>query len=189
MGYGTGLGLSQVQALCASAGGCARIDNRPIGGTRVQLYFRRASAIGSPERPSLDADARPELRCRLLLVEDNEAVAQATRELLHAMGCTVHHAPHAADALARVQQTPDGFDIVLSDIEMPGSLDGIALAMQIRSGWPKLPVLLMTGYAAQLEQAVKQQLDVLPKPCSPAVLAAAIRKALARSTWVYESAP
>lgn len=72
-------------------------------------------------------------------------------------------------------------DAVLSDIEMPGDVDGIALASQLLQRDPPVPVVLMTGYAVRMEQAVRQRLDVLPKPCSPAMLAAAIGKALARA--------
>jgi signal transduction histidine kinase/ActR/RegA family two-component response regulator len=179
VGYGTGLGLSQVQALAASAGGFARIENRAEGGTCVRLVLRHATAgTDAPSADALDQSPR-ELRCRVLLVEDNDAVAQATAELLRALGCTVARAADAASALALLEGKPRAFDIVLSDIEMPGG-DGIALAAQVRSHWPHLPVLLMTGYAIRLEQAVKEKLDVLPKPCSPAVLADAIARILAR---------
>jgi CheY-like chemotaxis protein len=121
-----------------------------------------------------------DLGCRLLLVEDNDAVAQATRDLLMSMGCEVLRVASGSAALDLLAAQPERFDIVLSDIEMPGELDGIALAVLLRSRQPSLPVLLMTGYAARLEQAVRQQLDVLPKPCSPAVLAEAIGRALSR---------
>jgi len=69
---------------------------------------------------------------------------------------------------------------VLSDIEMPGDIDGIALASQLLKRDAPVPVVLMTGYAVRLEQAVRQQMDVLPKPCSPAMLAEAIGRAFTR---------
>ena len=70
--------------------------------------------------------------------------------------------------------------MVLSDIEMPGDIDGIALASELVKRETSVPVVLMTGYAVRLEQAVRQQLDVLPKPCSPTMLAEAIGRALTR---------
>jgi two-component system NtrC family sensor kinase len=63
---------------------------------------------------------------------------------------------------------------------MLGEIDGIMLAAQLLQRDPPVPVVLMTGYAVRLEQAVRQQMDVLPKPCSPAMLAEAIGRALAR---------
>lgn len=180
IGFGTGLGLSQVQALCATAGGFARIENRPEGGARVQLFFKPAPHGASIAAESADAvQPMPELRCRVLLVEDNEAVAHATGELLRSLGCTVEHAADARSALAALERSPGAADVVLSDIEMPGDFDGIALAAQLQARWPQLPVVLMTGYAARLEQAVRLRLDVLPKPCAPAVIAAALGKAIA----------
>jgi DNA-binding NtrC family response regulator len=68
----------------------------------------------------------------------------------------------------------------LSDIEMAGSRDGIALAIQLRTTHAELPVILMTGYAGRLAEAIQQRLDVLPKPCAFDTLADAIRKAAAR---------
>ena len=70
------------------------------------------------------------------------------------------------------------FDIVLSDILMPGSLNGLDLAMMLRHQNPGLPVLLMTGYAAQTGQAMASGFQVLAKPVSAASLASAIGKAL-----------
>ena len=179
LGQGTGLGLSQVQALCQSAGGSAHIDSRPGGGARVRLYFKRGSV---PEDANHDERrVAHDLHCSLLLVEDNDAVGQATRDLLESMGCTVHRADSGEAALRYLDAHPDEIDVVLSDIEMPGEIDGIGLAAHLLQREPPVPVVLMTGYAVRLEQAVRQRMDVLPKPCSPATLAEALSKALARA--------
>jgi signal transduction histidine kinase/ActR/RegA family two-component response regulator len=179
LGQGTGLGLSQVQALCHSAGGSAHVDTRPGGGARVRLYFKRSSAPAEGGRD--ERRVAHDLHCRLLLVEDNDAVGQATRELLESMGCTVQRADSGEAALRHIDAHPGQIDVVLSDIEMPGEIDGIGLAAQLLQRDPPVPVVLMTGYAVRLEQAVRQRLDVLPKPCSPTMLADALGKALARA--------
>lgn len=182
LGQGTGLGLSQVQALCQSAGGAARIESRSPGeggGARVRLFFKSAPA--APPAPQAAAPLPRDLNCRLLLVEDNEAVAVATRDVLESMGCKVLRVDSGQAALERLHKGTEAIELVLSDIEMPGEIDGIALATQLIQRDPPLPVLLMTGYAVRLEQAVQRRLDVLPKPCSPAMLADAIGKALARN--------
>jgi signal transduction histidine kinase/ActR/RegA family two-component response regulator len=178
LGQGTGLGLSQVQALCQSAGARALVDNDPAGGARVRMYFRRAES--APATPTETGAVPQVLHCRLLLVEDNDAVAQATRELLESLGCTVYRATGGLPALRYLEDPAHDVDVVLSDIEMPGEIDGIALAGELARRHSTVPVVLMTGYAVRLEQAVRQRLDVLPKPCSPAVLAEALGKALAR---------
>jgi signal transduction histidine kinase/ActR/RegA family two-component response regulator len=179
LGQGTGLGLSQVQALCQSAGGAAHVDARPGGGARVRMFFKRGAA---PEEADRDEQrVAHDLHCRLLLVEDNDAVAQVTAELLESMGCTVQCVSSGQAALQHVDAQELSVDVVLSDIEMPGEIDGIALASLMLQRDPPMPTVLMTGYAVRMEQAVRQRLDVLPKPCSPAMLVEAIGKALARS--------
>ena len=180
VGQGTGLGLSQVKALCQSAGGSARIENAVGGGARVRLLFRPCAAPQATAQPESNP-ARQDLDCHVLLVEDNVAVAQATQELLQAMGCRVTRVASGRAALSHIESGAEKVDIVLSDIEMPGDLDGIALATLLTRHPSALPVLLLTGYAGRLEQAVKAQFEVLPKPCSPELLADAIGKALARS--------
>jgi signal transduction histidine kinase/ActR/RegA family two-component response regulator len=179
IGQGTGLGLSQVQAMCVSAGGMASAGRHEGGGARLRLFLARstqAPAVASAAVPSALS-----LRAQVLLVEDNAEVADATQQLLETLGCTVERAADGAQARALVQArqarlTP--FDLVLSDIEMPGDEDGIALAEALRAGTPPLPVVLMTGYATRLDQAVGQRFPVLPKPCSPAMLAAAMARVL-----------
>ncbi|HEU4458048.1 MAG TPA: ATP-binding protein [Methylibium sp.] len=180
VGKGTGLGLSQVRALCQSTGGDARIEAAPGGGARVRLWLGRSLRAAAAAAAVVPPATR--IEGRLLLVEDNDEVARATHQLLEAMGCHVQHVRDGAEALAFVESRRDEIDLVLSDIEMPGTLDGIALAGRLRERTPTLPVLLMTGYAVRLAQARKQQLAVLPKPCSPAVLAEAIQRALATRT-------
>jgi CheY-like chemotaxis protein len=70
------------------------------------------------------------------------------------------------------------FDVMLTDIVMPGSVDGIELCDRVRRVFPWLPVVVMSGYSASMSRAAAQQLDVLPKPCPPEMLAAAITKAV-----------
>jgi DNA-binding NtrC family response regulator len=154
----------------------ARIASEPGIGTRVLLYF---PARGTQAEASIKVQPDTgQFSCRLLLVEDNQSLAQGTSEVLRSMGCQVETATDAKSALARVAAAE--FDVVLTDIEMPGGMDGIALAAKVANGKPDLPVLLMTGYATRLEEAIRQHFTVLPKPCTPTTLATAIRNALAQ---------
>jgi two-component system NtrC family sensor kinase len=125
------------------------------------------------------ADLR-RLDCRVLLVEDNPDVAQAMRLLLAELGCAATHVDSGDAAREHLAKHAHEIDVVLSDIEMPGSMDGIALAELVRARYPRLPVILVTGYAARLEQAIRKQYEVLPKPCGFDTLADAIGRALAR---------
>ena len=125
IGQGTGLGLSQVQALCQSAGGVARVQSELSNGTRISLYFPAIRDSIAPDVPPVAEHELRHLGCRLLLVEDNEALADTSRQVLESMGCAVEHVTSADAALARIEGEGPGFAVVLSDIEMPGSLDGI----------------------------------------------------------------
>lgn len=118
------------------------------------------------------------LDCRLLLVEDNIAVAQATKALLESVGCITSHVKDAHGALNQISAAPNNVDVVLTDIEMPGGMDGIALAKILKERYPNLPIILMSGYANRLDEAVAENFVVMPKPCSLDTLAETIEKAL-----------
>jgi CheY-like chemotaxis protein len=70
------------------------------------------------------------------------------------------------------------FDLVLCDVVMPGAMNGISLAIAVRQRWPGMPILLMTGYAAEIHRALSAGFDVLPKPCAPDTLLAALHATL-----------
>ncbi|HVL56602.1 MAG TPA: ATP-binding protein [Burkholderiaceae bacterium] len=174
---GTGLGLSQVYGLCAQMGGTARIASELGVGTTVTLLLP-AAPVRTEAVAAQAADPPIEPLCgSVLLVEDNAAVAAATEPLLAELGCEVRHAPNGEQALALIEAAPDQFDYVLSDVVMPGALNGIDLALQLRARHPRIAVVLMTGYAAEIQRAIDADLRVLTKPFSPAAMSVALAAA------------
>lgn len=180
-GMGTGLGLPQVFAFCERSGGLAAIDSAIGAGTSVHLYLPRAAAVAAPRRePAPREDTtNPPQGLRVLLVEDNDEVAAGTEALLQMMDHHVTCASDAASALtlvdaARADRLDDGdapyFDLVLSDIHMPGEMNGIDLAEALQARDPALPVILVTGYAEELERARHVDVRVLSKPFDIALL-------------------
>ncbi len=165
-GHGSGLGLSQVHGLCEQAGGFLRISSEVGQGTSIRMYFPIAPADVTAAPPPTQAQT-PRLVGTVLLVEDNEDVARSTEALLLSAGLTVVMAKSADDALAVLASRTTPPDVVLSDIEMPGSMTGIGLAFKLRKERPGLPVLLTTGYANQIALAVAGGFEVLPKPTPP----------------------
>jgi signal transduction histidine kinase len=164
-GTGTGLGLAQVLAACEQAGGTARIDSVPGRGTTVRLYLPRyhgeVTPVEPPARATLDdADAT---HGSVLLVEDNEEVAAGVAAVLEVFGCKVRH-ELTADAALEILTEGDTFDLVLSDIQMPGRLSGIDLAESVQRSWPSQRIALMTGYADELERAKHLGVPILAKP-------------------------
>jgi CheY-like chemotaxis protein len=178
MGVGTGLGLSQVQGLCVRAGGRVEIHSTPGAGTSVRLLFPAlAPAEGAGPHADAAVDAMHDMEADVLLVEDNPEVAAATLALLRSLGCAVTHCEHPAAALALLE-SGHGFDAVLSDVVMPGDMDGIEFARVLGERWPGLPVLLMTGYASRIAEAERLRIAVLPKPVDARLLARRLRELL-----------
>jgi two-component system NtrC family sensor kinase len=177
-GVGSGLGLSQVRGFCQQAGGDVSIDSRVGRGTSVRMVLP-ASSEPVVEPVALKAAAPPVIDGHVLLVEDNDDVAATTALLLRTAGLTVTRVGNADAAQERLHGA-HGFDVVLSDVAMPGRVNGIALALELRASQPSLPVLLTTGYADQVSEAVAAGLKVLPKPVPPEDLLAELRSVLER---------
>jgi CheY-like chemotaxis protein len=138
VGKGTGLGLSQVHGFANQAGGSVRVESDIGKGTRVTLLlpreqFDEANAEGDSPLGSV------------LLVEDNPDVAMASTGLLEQLGYSVTWAADAESALSKIEL--ERFNVVFSDIVMPGKLDGLGLAKHLKEHHPALPVLLATGYS------------------------------------------
>jgi CheY-like chemotaxis protein len=110
-----------------------------------------------------------------LLVEDNPEVAEVTAGLLEELGYHVHAAADAQTALKAAERLE--FDLLLSDIVMPGIMDGVALARALRQRRPALPILLVTGYSDTAASA-EGEFAVLRKPYRLADLNRAVAKAL-----------
>jgi len=180
---GTGLGLSQVYGFARQSNGTVRVTNCPAdggeSGASVTIYLPRA--IGAVTAPA-DAHREEERKRsseRILLVEDNPDVQEVTAAFLEELGYQVSLAENAEGALERLAEEND-IRLILSDIVMPGKMNGVALARRVRSAYPHVAVLLTTGYAPR-EELIDETLSVLRKPYRLAALSAALREALDRA--------
>lgn len=152
-GKGTGLGLSQVHGFAHQAGGRIEIISELGAGTTFQIIL--------PSVPNhADCRCHNDVRSAILVVDDNPDVAAATAGLLEQLGYTAVSATCASDAFTVLQGRQ--FQAVISDIVMPGDMDGVALANAIRAKYPALPVLLSTGYNSAAAKATG--FPILPKP-------------------------
>jgi signal transduction histidine kinase/CheY-like chemotaxis protein len=179
VGHGTGLGLSQVYGFVQAAGGRVSIDSEPFVGTQVTLLLPRCvPPPQSPdERSAAGAGVRLEGLC-VLLVEDDASLNELVSEMLAEHGSKVVRAVSAAEGLSLFDRHP--IEVVLSDMVMPGDMDGLDLARRLRERRADMPVILMTGYSAAAGAAAAEGFPVLRKPFTMASLAECIEEILAR---------
>ena len=167
VGRGTGLGLSQVYGFVKSSGGEISVESREGQGTTFTLCFPRTDK--TPTQAAIqpapaDGRARPrDFSGRLLLVEDDEAVAAGVGHMLDDLGYSHVRVASAAEALAMLEEDPR-FDMVFSDMVMPGEMDGLGLAQEVRRRMPGTPVLLTTGFSEAASAATGEAFRLLPKP-------------------------
>jgi PAS domain S-box-containing protein len=171
---GTGLGLSQVYGFAQQSRGAVSIDSELGRGTTVTIYLPRSLKTPSTSIPTKAPQPGTAVGT-ILVVEDNSEVAQVTAALLQQLGYGVIHANSAAEALTRL--AGGGIDLVFSDIVMPGAMDGIALAREIRARHPDIPVLLTSGYSDVAHHA-DSEFAIMRKPFQLASLDQAVRTTL-----------
>jgi CheY-like chemotaxis protein len=178
-GKGSGLGLAQVYGFAKQAGGRAWLENNSGGGLSVHFELPRSAHAAPVVKPAVAAmrDERSAEGSRVLLVEDDASVADVIHQLLSRAGFACRHAASAAEAISALEG--ENFDVVFSDIVMPGGMNGVELARTIRTRWPRLPIVLATGYSARAELNPGEFL-VFQKPYDPDRLISAL-KASARA--------
>jgi PAS domain S-box-containing protein len=146
VGKGTGLGLSQVYGFARQSGGGVRVASTVGRGAEVRLYLPPLATGEKPESVMPPAELRAMAAGRrLLLVEDDPGVAAVAQEMLEGLGLEVRSAENGPDALERLRE--ERFDIMLTDVVMPGGMTGIELARECARTWPDMRIVLTSGYA------------------------------------------
>jgi two-component system NtrC family sensor kinase len=181
VGKGTGLGLSQVFGFATQSGGTVTLKSKVGEGTMLTIYLPRAhrQSIRRAVQDRLDTGYVAE--GRLLVVEDNEEVGNGLAQLLGEVGFLVTLARSATEGLELLGDD-HGFDLLLTDLVMPGKLDGLQLARKVMQDYPNLPVILMTGYSAEVRKASAEGFTILIKPFQMTALISAIRERIANNS-------
>ncbi|WP_109048224.1 PAS domain-containing protein [Azospirillum sp. TSA6c] len=160
IGKGSGLGLSQVYGFARHSGGTVWIESEEGRGTVVGLLIRRSgTAPATAAEPMAEAGAS-RAGGHVLVVEDDPIVALTVATALEDAGFTVTRAATADEALPLLEA--GGFDLLFSDVVMPGTMSGVDLARSAQRLRPDLPVVLATGYSEEVARATGVM--VLPKP-------------------------
>ena len=173
---GTGLGLSMVYGFAKQSGGVATIRSEAGAGATVTLCFPVTEDPAQAPRKALAPSAG--LGERVLIVDDRPEIAEMAATILSLSGYACEQRFNAADALDELDRHP-GYQLMLTDVIMPGGMNGALLAREARLRHPELRVLLMTGFAdGSIEQGAGPAHDVLNKPFSADELLAKARTAL-----------
>ncbi|MDR0210503.1 MAG: PAS domain-containing protein [Pseudomonas putida] len=178
-GKGSGLGLSMVYGFAKQSGGTARIYTEEGIGTTLRLYFPVDSGALLP----MERRQKPESRHgdeRVLIVEDRPDVAELAKMVLDDYGYQAEIVLNAREALKRFE-AGERYDLLFTDLIMPGGMNGVMLAREVRRRHPSIKVLLTTGYA---ENSIERtdiggsEFEVISKPYLPHDLARKIRQVL-----------
>lgn len=182
-GMGTGLGLSMVYGFARQSDGEASIDSHPGKGTTVRLFLPAVNELPSPGSRMLAACPMGSGE-RIMVVEDDEPVRTYVVRALGALGYCVDAAACASEALQLLAMKTD-YDLLLTDMVMPGGLNGLELAREALRLRPGLKILLSTGHAEQRESLLDQELliPLLHKPYRRAELATKLREVLETPAW------
>lgn len=167
-GPGTGLGLAMVHGFVQQSHGRLDIDSEPGRGTQVRMIFRVADQAGGAADAGATAQepgADDKRRCRILLVEDNIDVRELAEAMLQMAEYDVVAAPSGERAL-EILDADQGFDLLFTDVIMPGGMNGLELIERVHARLPEMPVLVTTGYMEQLPGSDLRSdgLNVLAKP-------------------------
>jgi CheY-like chemotaxis protein len=177
---GTGLGLATVHGIVTQASGRIVVDSEKGRGTRVRITFPCCAT--KPNAAPTEAKTTPQQRSnyRVLVVEDQDSVRHLVTRSLQRFGFTPIAYANAQSALEFANVNGNAFDVVLTDVVMPG-MNGRALADELRRRHPSLPIVFMSGHVDDgvLRQGVERnQEHYIAKPFSPVELANKLRSVL-----------
>jgi len=178
VGKGTGLGLAMVYGFMRQSGGVATVRNVDGGGAEFSLYFPRST--GATERKPPAVIPRQEGGAeRVLMVEDQAEVGELGKAVLEDLGYEVVLAENARAALDVLKGDPH-FQLLFTDILMPGGMNGVALAQAVRRDYPHTQVLLTTGFADEAIDEGSKSFELIRKPYRRTELNEKIRAVLDR---------
>jgi PAS domain S-box-containing protein len=181
--HGTGLGLSMVHGFVHQSGGTVRLVSQVGEGTSACLFLPRSLLAPASMQATDTAGAQQRGAERILVVDDNADVRLSVCDQVRSLGYRVREADSGDAALAQLEADPGAFDLVFTDMVMPGHIDGLALATIVRQRWPALTVLLTSGYAVELDSTANRgaaDFELLRKPYRKSALASALRQVLAK---------
>ncbi len=175
VGEGTGLGLSQVFGFTKQSGGDIFVESTEGEGATFTMYLPRVEGLSDVAIEAGDTSLQLGEGACILVVEDNAEVGMFATQALAELGYNTVLAMDGAKALAELATGVERFDVVFSDVMMPG-MSGVELGQEIARLYPTLPVMLTSGYSEVLAQSGTHGFELLHKPYSIDALSRAIQK-------------
>ena len=180
VGKGTGLGLSQVFGFAKQSGGEVEVSSVLGAGSMFTLYLPCAKSLpASKALAQVSGSGSVGNGLRLLVVEDNETLAEMTCDILNTLDYHTTWAASGAAALELLARDSAKFDLVFSDVIMPG-VNGVELAEAVRARYSALAMVLTSGYSAVVNQEGTHGFELISKPYTSDTLVRVFRSAMAR---------
>ena len=179
-GEGTGLGLSVVHGIVKSHGGAITVHSKPLEGTTFHTYLPLMDYKAEPEEQVIPYEPLIGGNERILFVDDEEDMVFLARQLLESLGYGVDTRTTGVEALALFRAQPDRFDLVITDMRLPG-MTGERLAENIKKIRRDTPIILCTGFGEDISKERARRMgvrEVLLKPLVDIDLTKTIRKVL-----------
>ncbi|RJP86057.1 MAG: PAS domain S-box protein [Desulfobacteraceae bacterium] len=179
---GTGLGLAVVQSIIKKHGGAVLFSSEPGKGSDFYIYLPLLHVVKIREIEPLaqEESLLPVGTERILLVDDEDSIIETGREMLEYLGYSVETCAKSVDAWCQFLQSPDHFDLVISDMTMP-EMNGDELAKKMIAIRPELPVVICTGYNPRIDEAAAKAMGLkafIFKPLTFQKLATTVRNVL-----------
>ena len=178
-GEGTGIGLSVVEAIARTYGGCVTVSSRPGEGTTFEVLLPRSSDDAGLKEAE-EAGHAPGGSPRVLFVDDEEPLARMAQQMLERLGYEVITETDSQNALQLFKDEPERFDLVITDYFMP-KLSGTELARKLKCVRPDIPLILITGYGHIISRQQAEKVgfrEYLLKPMATRDLGRAVNDAL-----------
>jgi signal transduction histidine kinase/DNA-binding response OmpR family regulator len=177
-GHGTGLGLSTVRGIVKQSAGYILVRSEPDKGSTFEIYLPRSNKTMKREVAVPTAERRSHGGSAILVVEDEDVIRALIKRALEAEGYDVLLAAQGEEALALMAGT-DPIHLLLTDLTLPGEIQGAAVIRRARESWPDLPVICMSGYSRDTAPGI-DGLDIayLEKPFTIGEIAAKVRELL-----------
>jgi signal transduction histidine kinase/ActR/RegA family two-component response regulator len=178
VGQGTGMGLSVVHGIIESHGGFITVESKLAKGSTFFLFFPKTEEV--PIEKMDIKEPLPTGNERILFVDDEKALVETGRDMLEHLGYSVTAFTNSAEALEAFKSEPKGFDLVITDMTMPG-LTGVELSLELLKLYPSIPIILCTGYSSLISKEDADKIGIREfcmKPLDISQLANTVRKVL-----------